>query len=328
MPRRLARSGRGVGARPAGSARDAAERPGGVAWLAMTDVHGRADDPRRSGCRPRRIALSTASAYPQTCADAFALRRRPRLRRGRGDGLDRSGQPGPRRAGRLCRSTTASRARRARAHAAGHPAGLGPRAVGQGGPVVRAGPWRSGPRTVVVHPPFRWQREYAAGLRRGRRRAEPSATASGWPWRTCTRGGRAAARCWPTCRAGTRCRSPTEHVTLDLSHTATVGVDALQMARDLGDRLAHLHLADGLGLGQGRAPGARAAATSRAASVLGTAGRAGLVRDGRGRGEHPALPRPRAEREADLAESLAFARLHLAAASAPSRREPAGRAAP
>ena len=40
---------------------------------------------------------------------------------------------------------------------------------------------------------------------------------------------------------------PYEHVTLDLSHTATAGSDALAMAEALGDRLVHLHLADGSG---------------------------------------------------------------------------------
>ncbi len=38
------------------------------------------------------------------------------------------------------------------------------------------------------------------------------------------------------------------HVTLDLSHTAVSGSDALAMAGELGGRLAHVHLADGTGL--------------------------------------------------------------------------------
>ena len=37
------------------------------------------------------------------------------------------------------------------------------------------------------------------------------------------------------------------NVTLDLSHTATAGSDALAMAEALGDRLVHVHLADGMG---------------------------------------------------------------------------------
>ncbi|HEV2374212.1 MAG TPA: sugar phosphate isomerase/epimerase, partial [Streptosporangiaceae bacterium] len=38
------------------------------------------------------------------------------------------------------------------------------------------------------------------------------------------------------------------HATLDLSHTAVSGSDALDMAESLGDRLAHVHMADGIGL--------------------------------------------------------------------------------
>ena len=41
-------------------------------------------------------------------------------------------------------------------------------------------------------------------------------------------------------------------VTLDLLHTAVSGTSAVSMARDLGDRLAHLHLADGTGLARDR----------------------------------------------------------------------------
>ena len=40
---------------------------------------------------------------------------------------------------------------------------------------------------------------------------------------------------------------PYDNVTLDLSHTSTAGSDALQMATELGSRLAHVHLADGTG---------------------------------------------------------------------------------
>ena len=46
------------------------------------------------------------------------------------------------------------------------------------------------------------------------------------------------------------------HYTLDLSHTATAGTDALDMARRMGSGLSHLHLADGSGAYHRRAPGA------------------------------------------------------------------------
>ena len=66
-----------------------------------------------------------------------------------------------------------------------------------------------GADTVVLHPPFRWQRDYARDFVDGVAVREKTAT-SGWPSRTCTRGGgRAHASSRPTCRTGTRCRSPT-----------------------------------------------------------------------------------------------------------------------
>ena len=37
------------------------------------------------------------------------------------------------------------------------------------------------------------------------------------------------------------------HYTLDLSHTATAGTDAMEMAQRMGEGLVHLHLCDGTG---------------------------------------------------------------------------------
>jgi len=101
--------------------------------------------------------------------------------------------------------------------------------------------------------------------------------------------------------------------TLDLSHTATSDSDALDVLDALGDRLAHLHLADGSGSsrdehlvpGRGGQPCAEvlerlARRGYDGAIVLEVSTRRALNRD---------------EREADLAEGLAFARLNLAAAA-------------
>jgi len=123
-----------------------------------------------------------------------------------------------------------------------------------------------GAKTVVVHPPFRWQRRYAEGfldqvvdlemkyevqlavenmfplradgffigrkegpaarlLRRGGPGLSVSAFAPSYD---------------PT-------RSDFAHYTLDLSHTATAGMDAQALALRMGSRLCHLHLADGTG---------------------------------------------------------------------------------
>jgi sugar phosphate isomerase/epimerase len=105
-------------------------------------------------------------------------------------------------------------------------------------------------------------------------------------------------------------------VTLDLSHTATAGVDALVMARALGDRLAHVHLADGLGSSKDEhlVPGQ---GTQPCGDVL------GLLAERNWNGTvvlevNTRRARTRQERETDLAEALAFARLHLAS------RVPAG----
>ena len=93
------------------------------------------------------------------------------------------------------------------------------------------------------------------------------------------------------------------------------------MAAALGDRLAHVHLADGIGLGQGRAPGARPRqpAVRRAAGGRLRRGFAGnvVVEVNTRRCTN------RAEREADLAEALAFTRLHLAAPPGRCRAEAA-----
>jgi hypothetical protein len=102
-------------------------------------------------------------------------------------------------------------------------------------------------------------------------------------------------------------------VTLDLSHTALSGSDALGMAAELGDRLAHVHLADGIGIANrdehlvpGRGDQPCAAFLERL-----------VTRGYRGHIVVEINTRRAAQRErrvADLAEALAFARLNLAAA--------------
>ncbi len=171
---------------------------------------------------------------------------------------------------------------------------------------------RLGAAVVVVHPPFRWQRDYARGFAAGVRRLReehPVAVAveNMYPWRAGGREVLAYAPHW----------DPTDgdyaQVTLDLSHTSVAGVDALEMATALGDRLTHLHLADGTGAprdehlvpGRGDQP---------CESVLARLARSGwsgnVVLEVNTR-----RAVDREERESDLGESLAFARAHLGAAS-------------
>jgi sugar phosphate isomerase/epimerase len=167
-----------------------------------------------------------------------------------------------------------------------------------------------GARTVVVHPPFRWQREYARRFvhgvaELGTRSDVRIAVENMYPWRAAGREVPAYAPGW----------DPTEEsydtVTLDLSHTAVSGSDALAMAERLGDRLVHLHLADGSGSsrdehllpGRGTQPCSQVLELLAAQSFSGTV----VVEVNTRRVTDPT------EREAELAAALAFARLHLVA---------------
>lgn len=165
-----------------------------------------------------------------------------------------------------------------------------------------------GAPTVVIHPPFRWQREYARGFADGVAAREHDAgivlaVENMYPWAA---GGREVEAYLPHWDPVPQ---PYDHVTIDLSHTASAGSDALQMVRDLGDRLAHIHLADGSGRtikdehlvpGRGSQP---------CAEVLRHV--AGSGYDGAVVLEVGTRRRAQAEREDDLRESLEYAREHL-----------------
>jgi len=112
------------------------------------------------------------------------------------------------------------------------------------------------------------------------------------------------------------------HVTLDLSHTAASGSDALAMAAELDGRLAHVHLADGTGAPAGPipdehlVPGHGGQPCAELLTLLSATGYRGVVvvevKTNRAA--------TRADRTADLAESLAFARKYLSPAGGPSTR--------
>jgi len=112
------------------------------------------------------------------------------------------------------------------------------------------------------------------------------------------------------------------HFTLDLSHTAVSQNDALEMAARMGDRLTHIHIADGLGSARDEhlVPGR---GTQPCAELL--EGLASREFDGLVVVEiNTRRANNRAEREADLAEALAYTRLHFAApAAVPDRGAPA-----
>src|SRR5450759_3895042 len=167
-----------------------------------------------------------------------------------------------------------------------------------------------GADTVVLHPPFRWQKDYAKAFADGVALRENDcgirlAVENMFPWRARNRAVEAYLPHWDPVD------QPFDHVTLDLSHTATAGSDAMAMAAALGPRLTHIHLADGSGSamdehlvpGRGGQPCAELLETLAVQQFSGS-----VVVEGSTRRVSDE------QREVDLAEALAFARLYLAAA--------------
>jgi sugar phosphate isomerase/epimerase len=185
-----------------------------------------------------------------------------------------------------------------------------------------------GAQTVVVHPPFRWQRRYAEGFSDQVAQLEADseilvAVENMFPFRADRffgagetsidrmrkRGGGPG----PGISAFAPSYDPLDgnhaHYTLDLSHTATAGTDALDMARRMGDGLVHLHLCDGKGAstdehlvpGRGSQPAAEVCQMLAAGNFSGH-----VVLE-----VTTSAARTASEREALLTESLQFARTHL-----------------
>jgi sugar phosphate isomerase/epimerase len=172
-----------------------------------------------------------------------------------------------------------------------------------------------GASTVVVHPPFRWQREYARDFIEGiEKMADETdvlfAVENMFPLRARGREVVPYAPGWDPVDDDYR------HVTLDLSHTSVSQTDAMTMAAALGDRLAHLHLADGVGSARDEhlVPGRGTQPCGELLELLADNEFAGtvVVEINTRRAES------RAERESDLAEALAFTRLNLVSAADPT----------
>lgn len=170
-----------------------------------------------------------------------------------------------------------------------------------------------GARTVVLHPPFLWQRRYAEAF--------PELVAS---LEDASGIAIAVENMFPVRRPLGRGRSvqitafrpsidPTDvghrNYTLDLSHASAAHVDAMELAKRMGDNLTHVHLADGSGLPKDEhlVPGR---GTQPCAELLTHLTRTGFT------GQvvlevNTRRARTAADRSALLAESLAFARRHL-----------------
>lgn len=185
-----------------------------------------------------------------------------------------------------------------------------------------------GAQTVVVHPPFRWQRRYAQRFSDQVAELEAGsdvliAVENMFPFRadrffgggqaSIERMRRRGGTPGPAISAFSPSYDPLDgghaHYTLDLSHTEVAGTDAVELANRMGDGLVHLHLADGTGTstdehlvpGRGTQPVAEVCRMLAGGDFTGhvilevTTSRA----------------RTANEREAMLAESLQFARTHL-----------------
>jgi sugar phosphate isomerase/epimerase len=168
-----------------------------------------------------------------------------------------------------------------------------------------------GADVVVVHPPFRWQRDYARGFVEGIARLEEQtgiafAVENMYPWRAARRGMLVYQPGWDPST------EDYAHATIDLSHAATARDDPLAMARRLGSRLRHVHMTDGSGSAKDEhlVPGRGNQPCGEFLGQLASGGFEGhIVVEINTRKAGTA-----SAREASLLESLAFCRLHFAGA--------------
>jgi sugar phosphate isomerase/epimerase len=169
-----------------------------------------------------------------------------------------------------------------------------------------------GARTVVVHPPFRWQRRYGDAFGDLVAELEESSgleIAVENMFKVRPPGGSKNSRV----SAFRPSIDPTDvgfrHYTLDLSHTAAAEMDALALAQRMGEGLTHVHLADGTGVPRDEhlVPGRGGQPCAELLEKLVSSGFAGqIVLEINTRHAVTAAQRVR-----DLAEALLFARFHL-----------------
>lgn len=170
-----------------------------------------------------------------------------------------------------------------------------------------------GADTVVVHPPFRWQKEYAEGFLDHVRTIRKDsgirvAVENMFPWQVRGRTMKAYSPGWDAVELDC------DDVTLDFSHAALSGQDAFDLTTRLGSRLRHVHLCDGSGsIDEGRVfdehslPGHGSQPVARVLEFLGASGWSGSVV------AEVNIRKAKSDIERHLAlhETLEFARRHL-----------------
>lgn len=103
-----------------------------------------------------------------------------------------------------------------------------------------------GANVVVVHPPYRWQKEYASQFLQLVNKIEKDsgvtiAVENMFPWRVNGKEVPAYTPNWETIV------EETNHLTYDFSHAALSGWDSLSVLPVIKNKLAHIHLCDGIG---------------------------------------------------------------------------------
>jgi sugar phosphate isomerase/epimerase len=167
-----------------------------------------------------------------------------------------------------------------------------------------------GADVVVVHPPFRWQRDYARGFVEGialleERTGIAFAVENMYPWRASRREMQVYAPHWDPIGYDYA------NTTLDVSHASTAQEDCLELAKQMAPTLRHLHLTDGSGSAKDEhlIPGRGSQPVAELLEHLAGEGFDGhLVLEVNTRRSGG-----RSARESDLMEGLAFTRLHFAA---------------
>ena len=172
-----------------------------------------------------------------------------------------------------------------------------------------------GAEVVVVHPPFRWQRDYARGFVEGvaeleERTGVAFAVENMYPWRASAR--REMEVYVPGWDPSSEDYANT---TIDLSHSSVSRSDPVARAERLGERLRHVHMTDGTGSAKDEhlVPGRGTQPVVELLEHL-----AARAFDGHIVVEiNTRRAADRGARELDLMEALAFTRLNFAATPEP-----------